>query len=376
MLMKKKYFVFWLFALTWSLLLPPDVLSTEVSSAKDAKNLILRVEQGYTVGSAIVLRRSGRQLLALTAAHVIATDEAITVRARPWPELTLEATPIERFRDTDLDIAVLSIELPEAVLATAPRNWRAVPVSAVAFLSEGSYSRFIGQTHNEPWMVSPRVELQRADKTSANFHYICEQGLSGGGVFDGSWRLLGLTIERNSTTVCGTIPVEALLRIFEHRWNLSTDWELQVGPPAEPAERRLFVTLAPITSMTSSLPADSNLEAIHLQPLLQGLEGVDSGTEARAGALKLAADIQAYSQDRISETAYGTSFTSDVFKARIRLRLQETGGAERWSKTYAVEVVDYGSADRLGSFAGAPISELFDELAQQARGDLRVALDP
>lgn len=345
--------------------------------AERAQDRVLRLEHGNATGSALVLGRKGSSLLAVTAYHVTETSDPIRARARLWPDLPLEVRVSKEHADAALDLAVIRVILPPQVLASIPEGWSSIPFAPLSRSEARGPYRLVGHPSYQRWLVSPEVELEGVRKSWATFHHHCDDGFSGGGVFDASWRLVALVSQRKAPMLCEGLAAEAIHRIVTIRWELATDWEPQVRTAGRRSAGRgdRQVGLVDLVAAPGlRLPPQTDLDGALLAVLLEGLEGVEAVSGPRKGAWRLSAEVLDYAQSREAGGGYGISLHSDVFRARLRLRLEDGMGKELFSKVFPVEVVDHGGVDGLADYSGAPMKELLSQLAEEARRELRAII--
>ncbi len=348
-----------------------QVMNADDSPAR-AKDRVLLIESGFQIGSALVVATRGKTLWAVTADHVIrGSQQPISARAHPWPDLRLEVRVLERFRDSRLDLAILELDLPQAVAVSKPESWRSLEVVNLALGNKSDHFRFIGHP-SEPWIVSSRAELQGVEGPFVTFHYHCADGLSGGAVFDEHWRLVAMPLRSKSRLLCESIRADSLFRVLTERWNLKTSWRLVDSQTSKETFGSITIPVYPAAlkaGPASGLPRGARLNRHHVEALASDLEGVAIAADSRE-AWRLSVEILDYSHRRVSEAAYGVSVQSDVFEARMRVELLSRSGAHVFSKTYPVEWVDYEGGHSMVGGPSPPISELMQALVNRSRRDI------
>ena len=252
------------------LLLSADSRAQVFSKAESAKNLIVKVTGENIQGSGIVFGQQGSVLFIATANHVVRPGrqdvEDLRVEFAFWPE-ALEAKLSGKF-DRQLDLALLMVNLEESFLSETLLK-EALP------LSQEHYARDIGQNEKvypighppaQDWFVPPAAALVTAvEGEKIQFYFQCDQGYSGGGLFNERWDLVGM-IRAFNPPLCQANSfhrLQATLKKWRAVVSLQADPEVQATrhptPKAEPTkipqpkptdtpEAQSAVTLEPSTA--------------------------------------------------------------------------------------------------------------------------------
>lgn len=217
-------------ALLLALPLPAEAASRE----EVAKSLIVQVEgrlpHASTSGSGILFARRGSHLYIATANHVVrqGIEEAddLRVRFRFWRDEAVHADLLEQ-RDRTLDLAVLRVDLSSVPVPPETLDgleWRQLG-DALA-LEEGGDVFPVGNPHGRPWFA-PReaAPVHRIVGDEITFEHDCEQGYSGGGLFDETWSLVGMLVT-DDPVVCRAKAIHAVFEKLQKAWGLPLSLEL------------------------------------------------------------------------------------------------------------------------------------------------------
>lgn len=372
-----------------------------------AEELVIRITAPTTEGAGILFQLDAKYAYGITARHVLFRGkkiEGLQAHFRAWPQRQF---PVEAFRlHHEEDLAVFRADLSTLGLSAAEIR-RLIPLDQLGSsfeLDPGAPLHSMGHSTVGGWIAPKEViRFARPDgKNGLLFELACPQGHSGGAVFDGDWRLVGMMIEEERP-YCRALRIEPILKIVQA-------WKLEVGlrhpPPrqADPAsEREIVVAVMDFdnrsgknlpdlgavaqditTSSLHDLPGvalvtrdrlDSIRKEVRLAGTLQK-EGISRvGRLLNADAL-VTGSIVRYDVERRTFEGYGTSALQDIFRMDVSFQiLHVDSGRVQFSKTFNVErTQQYPVA---GSAPSQPIdrtSELLGAVLEQARGEVRNAI--
>jgi len=188
-------------------------------------------------GAGIVFARKDNLLYIATADHVVLsggkemTDIMIRLKAHPDTELPAKLLPE---RDTDLDLALLEVALPEETHKELGLNFR-VLVKPDADLSNSAVYP-VGRPGNQLWQwpATPAPGYKR-DVELLQFESPAIPGHSGGGLVEESGVLLGMVLNDNppfGEAVDIRVVIEAIKRFgypvdlgLTYTYDLASKWE-------------------------------------------------------------------------------------------------------------------------------------------------------
>ncbi len=378
-------------------------------AAERAERLVVHITAPNTEGAGILVHVDDKYLYGITAKHVVfSRGKAIAglqVALRPWPGRRIPVEDLKLHFQEDLalfraEIAPLGLSRAEIV--------QAIPMDQLGAsddLDPGAAVYSLGHSAAATW-ISPKAALRfsRNDQRMAFlFESDCPQGHSGGAVFDGEWRLVGMMIEE-ARPFCRALRIDPVLQIVQG-WKVGVS--LSPPPPRkrdQAAPRTVnvavmgfdnrstknlphlgFVAQDITTSYLHTLPGvvlvtRDRLNAVRkelaLPDTLKPGQGVTRvGRQLEADAL-VTGSIVRYDVERRTFEGYGTSALQDVFRMALTLQILDVKtGRVQFSKNFEVErTKQYPKA---ASAPGEPIdltSELLGALLAQAEPDIRSAL--
>ena len=209
--------------------------------AELAKNLIVKVTGENIQGSGIVFGRQGSVLFIATANHVVRPGRQkvkdLRVEFAFWPE-ALEAKLSDKF-DRQLDLALLLVNLEKSFLSDTLTQ-EALPLSQEHYardIDQNDKVYPIGHPPAQDWFVPPAAALVTAvEGEKIQFYFQCDQGYSGGGLFNENWDLVGM-IRAFNPPLCqanGFHRLQATLKKWRSVVNLqivTNDRERGENPP-------------------------------------------------------------------------------------------------------------------------------------------------
>lgn len=379
--------------------------------AENAELLVVRITAPNTEGAGIIFYVDDQYVYGITAKHVVFQQgkviEGLQAELRSWAGRHL---PVEAFKlHYQEDLAVFRAELAPAGLSRAEvaKVVRFEQLGASGDLDPKDELYSVGHSTASAW-ISPKAPLHFAkrDDTNANaflFESGCPQGHSGGAVFDGQWRLVGMMIEEERP-YCRALRIDPILKIVQG-WKL----EVSLRPPLpqdrdKPASKDITVAVVDFDNRSGrnlpnlgSMAQDITATALftvpgitlvsrdRLKTVLQEhkLPGsVKSTEEATQVGRLLKADvlvtgsIMRYEVERRTFTGYDTSALQDTSLMAITLQiLDATSGEIKFSKTFDIEKTK--QYPKAASAPAEPIdltSELLKGLLGMAQADMRSAM--
>ncbi len=223
-------------------------------NAELAQNLIVKVIGDNVSGSGIVFGQMGEMLFIATANHVVrrGSKEAqnLSVGFKFWFE-EIEATLLDKF-DKDLDLAVLLVDLKNSNLDSQVFSQH-LPLTQLSYASDipdESNLYPIGHPPGVDWYIpKPPPQLHGTEGANIRFHFQCDQGYSGGGLFNEARELLGMIVRFNPP-VCEAVSFERIQSTLE-------DWRFMVS--LKPQE-------TPIPVPTGIFPSPTAIPTPHSAP--------------------------------------------------------------------------------------------------------------
>ncbi len=215
--------------------LTPTPIPTPESELTDksdlAKNLIVKVTGDNISGSGIVFGQAGDILFIVTANHVVrrGRKEAQNVRVefKFWHE-KIEATLLEQ-RDRNLDVAVLLVNLRKSNLSHSLLS-TFLPLAQLQYVSDVAGMRTlypVGHPPGADWYTpKPPPQLYHIEGETVRFHFQCDQGYSGGGLFNEEWGLIGMIVRFNPP-VCEAVSFERI-RVTLKSWRLPVNLQFNL----------------------------------------------------------------------------------------------------------------------------------------------------
>ncbi len=377
-----------------------------------AELLVVRITAPTTEGAGILFHFDAQYAYGITARHVVFQQgrkvEGLQAHFQAWSH---QQFPVEAYRlHAEEDLAVFRADL-SALKLSAPEILRLIPLDQLGSsleLDPGDELHSMGHSTVGGW-ISPEevIKFGRKDGTKDKgflFELPCPQGHSGGAVFDGEWRLVGMMIEEERP-YCRALRIEPILKIIQ-AWKLDVSLRLaNVRPTDKAFSRQINVAVMDFdnrsgskdlldlgfmaqditTSSLHDLPGvalvtrdrlDLVKKEINLPSTLQKDGGVSHvGKLLQADAL-VTGSIVRYDVERRTFEGYGTSALQDVFRMSISLQILHVAtGRVQFSKTYDVErTQQYPVAKSAPPQAIDRRSELLAALLEQAKGEVRNAL--
>jgi Trypsin-like peptidase domain len=198
---------------------------------EQAKNMLVLIESEINgeqhFGAGMIFAHNADRLYIATANHVVRQGlqaaDRVRLRLRFLPGETVEAKLLENV-DRDLDLAVIAV---------VGVKGKGIPTSELNFdlladtssLQPGMDVSSVGYPGRRAWYTSQLPQrLSEIGSSAIRFEATwIEPGLSGGGLFDPSWRLIGMVVS-DSPPVGMAIPasqIHARLR----QWGYPVDWK-------------------------------------------------------------------------------------------------------------------------------------------------------
>lgn len=381
-----------------------------------AKKLIVRISGDGLDGAGIVFATDGSHVYGATAKHVlVAPGKKIRTGLRASFKMWHQALPVEghRFHPRQdlatfkVDVRPLGLSVHDLKLALALDQ-----LGSTAKLDPGDAIYTIGHATGGAWIDSkdPGRFIEReafADppqRDTLKLEHFCPPGHSGGGVFDGNWRLIGMIFD-NQEPFCRALGIETVLSQV-HDWK----YDIQLQRPAETdvapvASKGITVAVIDfdnrsgerlpdvgaaacdlVTSFLFNMPKVTVVTRDRLQSILreQQLNPTQMSTagKSRVGRLVdadalVTGSVSRYDVERRTVRYRNTSMLSDTYRMSINLQIIDIdSGVIKFSKDYDVErVTPYPDARSAPSRPLSRESELLRELLEhQAREGVQTAL--
>lgn len=383
-----------------------------------AKKLIVRIFGDSVEGSGIIFAADAHHAYGVTAKHVLVTPRnrfrtGLRASFKMWHQ-ALPVTEDVRAHPTQ-DLAVFQIDLrPLGLSAQDVRLALALDqLGSTAGLDPGDEIYTIGHATGGAWIDSKDpgrfIELEAfldpPARDTLKLEHFCPPGHSGGGVFDGRWRLVGMIFD-NQEPFCRALRIETVLSQVQ-------DWkypiQLQRAPDrnGEPVAEPQGITVAVIdfdnrsgehlpdigpaacdliTTFLFNMPRVTVVTRDRLQTVLreQNLNPTRMSTEGKSRVGRLVdadalvtGSVSRYDVERRTVRYRDTSMLSDTYRMSINLQVIDIdSGVVRFSKDYDVErVTPYPDARSAPRRPLARESELLRELLEhQAREGVQSAL--
>ena len=187
-----------------------------------AQNLIVFIigsfiDNSTTAGTGIIVGNDSDSLYILTANHVVRS------RNRALSRLEVEfnfvrgkiAARVLENHDTSLDLAVLAVGLNEIGNADIPLNYQLLGNTSGLKVGDALYSVY--DPNESKWIsnVSPYL-FRELDGNIITFEQSgLTEGFSGGGLFDASYRLVGIITQSSTVAIAQATSIEGALRRLE-----------------------------------------------------------------------------------------------------------------------------------------------------------------
>ncbi len=230
---------------------PATIVKCQSSQPTDkselAKNLIVKITGDNVSGSGIVFGQLGDILFIATANHVVrrGTKEAQNLRVafNFWFE-AIEASLTEKF-NKNLDLAVLFVDLKKGTLSSDVLS-EFLPLTQFHYspdVQTGSKLYPVGHPPGKDWFmpISP-PQIYEVEGENIRFDFQCDQGYSGGGLFDGNWRLVGM-VTRFNPPLCEAVSFDRIQEILK-KWRFVVN--LKPTTSSLPATPTAFPTATPL----------------------------------------------------------------------------------------------------------------------------------
>lgn len=389
------------------------------SQGDRAKDLVVWITgAGFTDGAGIVFHVDGKSAWALTARHVVRhgskTLTGLKAQLRLWPG---KVFPIEVERmHAEKDLAVIRIDLgslgmPDSEVA------RKLPFGSLGKpgdLQRGDNVFPIGHAADGTWISPNRPAIfhsfdpwdpeRQGSLEVIRVEHFCPPGHSGGALFDGQWRLVGMLFE-NSEPFCRAFRIDTLLSqlqswkygisLYEDRRAEKKDAPLpdeikvavvnfsdrsganlaDLGPAAQDVLTSFLVNLPRVTVLTR--------DRIDLVRKEAGLDGTSLGSQqiSRLGKLLdveaiVTGSVTRYDIERQRYEGYNTSALRDTYRMSVSLQVIDVEtGQVRFSDIFETE--DLKSYLEASTAPDRPLNrstELLDKLLEQASGELQKGL--
>jgi hypothetical protein len=374
-----------------------------------AQALVVRLTTPSTEGAGIVFHVDENHAYGITAKHVVyqygKVVEGITAELRAWPGRKL-AVDVPKFHYEE-DLAVFRADL-RPLERSRQELLRGIPLDQLGSstgLDPGSELSCVGHAPSGAWLTPKEtIRFARpAGKHGFLFEFSCPQGHSGGGVFDGEWRLVGMMIDEDRP-YCRALRIEPILKIVQG-WKLDIDLSSPPSRSADPAlARQLTVAVVGFDNRSGkdlpdlgSVAQDITTSFLHVLPgvvlvtrdrmksVRQEIDlpgSVDTAAGvSRVGRLLnadalITGSVIRYDVERRTFEGFGTSALQDIFRMGISLQILDVGsGQVRFSQTFDVERTK--QYPKKTSAPGRPIdmtSELLTALLEQAQPTIKSAL--
>lgn len=383
-----------------------------------AKDLVVWIT-GASDGAAVVYDIEGTTVYAMTAKHVVWLGgplDGLEARLRPWPAQSFEVEP-DKFHYSH-DFATVRIDLATLGLSESQLR-RALPLDLLgdaAALEPGDPTYPVGHSAADNWLSPERPatfnSFDRARKSDRTEDVIrveqdCPEGHSGGALFDGDWRLVGILFD-NASGYCRALRIDwalSALREWKYDLSLTRPPEVQavssgpdsikvavvrfdnrsgvpmpeIGPAAQDVISSYLVDLPRVVVLTRD-----RLDSVGTE---MGLTGTQRTAEelTRFGRL-LNADalvtgsVLRYDVERRTFRGHGTRAMVDVYRMDISIMVIDVEtGRVTFSRIYDTEDrhTSYPDTQDHGTRRNRPVArqaELLRRLLDQAVGELRDGL--
>ena len=381
-----------------------------------AKDLVAWITGESTEGSAVVFQVEDKSLLAFTAKHVVFQQgdfvSGLQARFRSWPGHGLPAK-VDRLHH-QLDLAVLRIDLRPLGLSRqeVTRAFTFDQLGNTEILDPGADLNTVGHARADAW-ISPELPLafstfersSGSPPTTFRFEYNCPRGHSGGPVFDGEWRMVGMMLEFENPH-CRALSIDEIRKVLQG-WkydialredtrnkgatevvrrtikvavfgfdNRSTATRLaNLGHVAQDIVSSLIFNLDGVTLLSRDRLASVEREIYRGDTVgsTQGLSRIGRLLDADA---VITGSVIRYDIENQVINAYGTNARIDTYRMDISLQILDVDTAQvQFAKTFDVE--ERRTYPRADSAPRQPVdltTELLKRLLDSASEDLQRAL--
>lgn len=387
-----------------------------LQKSSHAKKLLVRISGDSVDGSGIVFATDGSYVYGVTAKHVLVASgnrirTGLRASFRMWHQaLSLEGDrfhPRQDLATFKIDVRPLGLSVHDLKLALALDQ-----LGTTANLDPGDEVYTIGHASGGAWIDSKDpgrfIELEvfadTSERDTLKLEHFCPPGHSGGGVFDGGWRLIGMIFD-NQEPFCRALRIETVLS-HVHDWKYEI--QLQRPPESEAAPAAaLGITVAVmdfdnrsgdalpeigaaacdlVTTFLFNMPRVTVVTRDRLQSVLreQRLNPTQMSTEGKSRVGRLVdadaivtGSVSRYDVERRTVRYRNTSMLSDTYRMSINLQIIDIdSGVVRFSKDYDVErTTPYPDARSAPYRPPSRESELLRELLEhQARESVQSAL--
>ncbi len=179
-----------------------------------AKNLIVQVTSKNTYGAGIIFSRNDEFLFIVTTNHIVrpigGEVQALRVQFAFRLGEYIEAKLIRKY-DKNLDVAVLRVNLQKSEIPKKLLDEN-LPLTQLNYVSKVTEAPIYPIAHpiGVDWYIPTRpANIYQIMEEKIRFEFYCEQGFSGGGVFDDQWRLIGM-ITQALGPLCEAISFERI----------------------------------------------------------------------------------------------------------------------------------------------------------------------
>lgn len=390
------------------------------SPGEQARNLVVWITGGsFTDGAGVVFHAEGNDVWAMTARHVVRsggqTLHGLKAHFYLWPNRVFPVEVERMHHEKDLAVVridVRSLDLPPSeILNKLPLGL----LGAAGNLQRGDSIYPLGHAADGTWLSPNRPAVfhsfdswdpqRREGLEVIRIEHFCPPGHSGGALFDGDWRLVGMIFE-NSEPFCRALRIGAVMRILQGwKYRISL-YEASRGDKTETAlpEEEIKVAvvdfedrsgadlpeLGPaaqdvIASFLTNLPRVTVLSRDRIRTVRRelGLEGTVLGRQkiSRLGKLLdaeavVTGSVIRYDVERQEYEGFGTSALRDTYRLSISLQVIDVeSGQIRFADTFDVE--DQTSYLQASSAPSRPLTretELLRKALEVASGDLQKGL--
>lgn len=377
-----------------------------------AEAIVVRLTAPSTEGAGILFGFNERYAYGITAKHVVrqqgkAVDD-LRANLRAWPNKTFPVKATNFHFEHDL--AVFQVDLSSLGLSRGELE-RAIPLDQLGSSKEldpADPLGCIGHSTVGAWLVPKQpVRYARNDTPeSFLFEFDCPQGHSGGGVFDGKWRLVGMMINEERP-YCRALRIESIFKIVQG-WKIGIDLRPPVEQKTDAAlEKPITVAVVDFDNrsgrtdlpdlgkvaqdITSSslytvpgitLVTRDRLASIEREHKLPGTVRANAkGNEQSFGRLLnadalVSGSILRYEVERRKFEGFDTTALQDISRMAISLQVLDVqSGMVRFSKTFDIDRTK--QYPKVSSAPSRPVdrtSELLEALLAQAQDELKSAL--
>lgn len=270
-----------------ALALVPTMLAfagtADAAAPDDARRLVVTVRGDNVSGAGIVFALRQPFVYVVTADHVVRKGleafDGLKVGFESWPGESLPAVLLES-RDTNLDVAVLRVDLTghniPGSLLPAPAS---LTYAGIRHLQRGAPTYPIGHPQGRDWFVpgSP-AKVYEAVGFEITVESACGEGHSGGGLFDPSWRLLGMLIKTDDF-VCTAVSFETVVEKLIH-WRYPVDLSPSLGVAPSEVTRTGVVVIDAMDGADETAALDIAARLVELGHPAESLDVAPTGLAA------------------------------------------------------------------------------------------------